>query len=133
VQWLTDTSTVNGSLPMPVLTIHTTNDPLVAVQHEEEYAEDVRQAGDRRLLRQAYTDHPGHCTFTPAEFVTGVETIRTRIETGHWGNLATPRHMQEFAESLGLGEAAFVRYQPGEFLSDRPLPCVDAAASTRAV
>jgi len=129
VRWLNDTSTVNGSLQMPVLTIHTTNDPLVAVQHEEEYAEDVRQAGDRRLLRQAYTDHPGHCTFTPAEFVAGVETIGSRIETGRWGTSATPRHLQRLAESLNLGGAAFVRFRPGEFLSDRCLPGSVAAAS----
>jgi pimeloyl-ACP methyl ester carboxylesterase len=122
VEWVARTSTLSGHLEMPVLTMHTTNDQLVPVQHEEEYAEDVRQAGDNRLLRQAYVDHPGHCTFTVAEFVAGVETIRTRIEIGRWDALATPRRLQALAESLGLGDAAFVRFRPGEFLGDRPLP-----------
>jgi pimeloyl-ACP methyl ester carboxylesterase len=122
VAWMKRTSTLNGSLRMPVLTIHTTNDPLVAVEHEEEYAEDVRRAGDNRLLRQAYTDHPGHCTFTTAELVAGVETVRTRIETGRWNGLTTARRLQALAMSLDLGPAAFVRFRPGEFLSDRSVP-----------
>jgi pimeloyl-ACP methyl ester carboxylesterase len=122
VRRLGRTSTLSGRLEMPVLTLHTTNDELVPVQHEEEYGEDVRQAGDRRLLRQAYVDHPGHCTFTPAELVAGVETIAARIETGRWGSTTTPQRLQALAESLGLGDAAFVRFRPGEFLADRPLP-----------
>jgi pimeloyl-ACP methyl ester carboxylesterase len=130
VGWTTRTSTLTGSLQMPVLTIHTTNDPLVAVEHEEEYAEDVHHAGDRALLRQAYTDHPGHCTFTTAELVAGVETIRTRIETGRWDGLTTPWRLQARAEALDLGPAAFVPLWPGEFLSDRPLSRhLDRAAS----
>jgi pimeloyl-ACP methyl ester carboxylesterase len=115
------TSTLSGRLEMPVLTIHTTNDALVPVQHEEEYAEDVRQAGDRRLLRQAYVDRPGHCTFTPAELVAGVETIAARVETGRWGSSTRPQRLQALAESLDLGDAAFIRFRPGEFLGDRPL------------
>ena len=122
VAWTTRTSTLDGSLRMPVLTIHTTNDPLVAVEHEEEYAEDVRHAGDGGLLRQAYTDHPGHCTFTTAELVAGVETVRARIEAGRWDGLAQARRLQALATSLDLGPAAFVRFRPGEFLSDRSLP-----------
>jgi pimeloyl-ACP methyl ester carboxylesterase len=122
VSSLRRTSTLSGRLEMPVLTIHTTNDELVPVQHEEEYAEDVRRAGDRRLLRQAYVDRPGHCTFTPAEFVAGVETIARRVETGRWSSTTTAERLQALAERLGLGDAAFVRFRPGEFLGDRPLP-----------
>jgi hypothetical protein len=88
------TSTLSGRLEMPVLTIHTTDDELVPVQHEEEYAEDVRQAGDRRLLRQTYVDRPGHCTFTPAELVAGVETIAARVETGRCGSSTRPQRLQ---------------------------------------
>jgi len=39
--WMLETSTLNGRLDMPVLTLHTTDDGLVPVQHEEEYADDV--------------------------------------------------------------------------------------------
>jgi pimeloyl-ACP methyl ester carboxylesterase len=118
VRWLSRTSTLSGRLEMPVLTLHTTSDDLVPVQHEEEYAEDVRHHGAQGLLRQAYTAHAGHCTFTPAELVAGVESISLRIETGRWGSTA-PEHLQALAESLGLGAAAFARFRPGEFLGDR--------------
>jgi pimeloyl-ACP methyl ester carboxylesterase len=120
--WLSRTSTLSGRLAMPVLTIHTTNDPLVPAQHEQEYAEDVRGASDQRLLRQAYTDHPGHCTFTPAELVAGVETVRMRIESGRWVSSTTAANLQARAESLDLGPAAFVRFHTGEFLGDRIPP-----------
>jgi pimeloyl-ACP methyl ester carboxylesterase len=119
VHWTERTSTLSGRLGMPVLTLHTTDDDLVPVQHEQEYAQDVRQAGDRRLLRQAYVDRAGHCAFTPAELVAGVQVIAQRIETGRWGSTATAERLQTRAERLGLGPAAFLRYRPSEFLGDR--------------
>jgi hypothetical protein len=35
-----------------------------------------------------------------------------RVDTGHWGSIARPAKLEAVAESLGLGEAAFIRYQP---------------------
>lgn len=120
--WMLRTSTVTGRPGMPVLTMHTTDDGLVPVQHQEEYAEDLRHGGSAALLRQVYTDRAGHCAFTPAEMVTAVVTMEKRIETGRWGGLADPRRMQARADSLGLGPAAFVDFRPSEFLGDRPAP-----------
>lgn len=117
--WMRRTSTVTGRLAMPVLTLHTTDDGLVPVQHQEEYAEDVRHGGSAGLHRQAYTDRAGHCAFTPAELVASVVTMETRIETGRWDGLADPRRLQARAESLGLGPAAFIGFRPAEFLGDR--------------
>ncbi|WP_030465273.1 alpha/beta hydrolase [Lentzea aerocolonigenes] len=117
--WMLRTSTLTGRLAMPVLTMHTTDDGLVPAQHQEEYAEDVRHSGASGLLRQAYTDHAGHCAFTPAELVTAVLTVEQRIETGRWDGLADPRRLQARASSLGLGPAAFVSFRPAEFLGDR--------------
>ncbi|WP_330277213.1 alpha/beta hydrolase [Lentzea sp. NBC_00516] len=119
-RWMARTSTLDGRLDVPVLTMHTTDDPLVPVQHEEEYAEDVREGGSAALLRQAYTDHAGHCAFTTAELVAAVITMDKRIETGRWDQLADPRRMQALAGSLGLGSATFVGFRPPEFLGDRP-------------
>jgi pimeloyl-ACP methyl ester carboxylesterase len=121
-RWMLETSTLTGRLDMPVLTLHTTGDGLLPVQHEEEYAEDVRGSGSAALLRQAYADHPGHCAFTTAELVAAVVTMDERIETGRWGGLADPHRMQGLADSLGLDSAAFVRSRPPEFLGDRPGP-----------
>ncbi|HEV2778245.1 MAG TPA: alpha/beta hydrolase [Actinophytocola sp.] len=121
-RWMLDTSTLTGRLDMPVLTLHTTDDGLVPVQHEEEYADDVHASGSGALLRQAYADHAGHCAFTTAELVAAVVTMDRRIDTGRWDGLADPHRMQALADSLGLGPAAFIRFHPPEFLGDRPAP-----------
>lgn len=118
-RWMLRTSTLTGRVAMPVLTLHTTDDGLVPVQHEEEYGEDVRDSGAASLLRQAYTDHAGHCTFTPAELVAAVITMERRIAVGRWDGLADPHRMQTLADSLGLGSAAYLRFRPLEFLGDR--------------
>lgn len=112
------TSTLGGDLQMPVLSIHTTDDQLAPVQVQEEYAEDVRAARERRLLRQAYVARPGHCAFTPAELVSAVQVLERRVVTGRWGATG-PWALNARAARLDLGEAAFVPYRPGEFLADR--------------
>ncbi len=117
--WMLRTSTLTGRLAMPVLTMHTTDDGLLPAQHEQEYAEDVRHSGSAALLRQAYTEHAGHCAFTTAELVAAVVTMDERVETGRWDATADPRRLQARAESLGLGPAAFVGFHPARFLGDR--------------
>jgi hypothetical protein len=109
---LEETSVPTGKLDVPQLTLHTTADPLVPVQHESAYADVVRRAGTNSLLRQAYVDRWGHCSFTPAELVAGVEALRHRVETGRWDSVAQPQTLQASASALGLGDAAFVPYEP---------------------
>lgn len=121
-QWMEQTSVLGGDLDVPVLTLHTTDDGLVPVEHERAYADTVRAAGADPLLRQAYTDTTGHCAFTPAELVAAVETVQERVETGGWGDSTTPWRLQARAESLDLGPAAYLPFRPGGFTGDRPLP-----------
>jgi hypothetical protein len=115
---LGETSVPTGELEVPQLTLHTTADPLVPVQHESVYADVVRRAGGNSLLRQAYVDHWGHCTFTPAEIVASVEALRHRVETGRWDSVAQPQALQASASALGLGDAAFVHYTPPALSGD---------------
>ena len=115
---LEQTSVPSGELEVPQLTMHTTADPLVPVQHESVYADAVRRAGTNSLLRQAYVDHWGHCSFTPAELVAGVEALRHRVETGRWDSVAQPQALQAAASGLGLGDAAFVHYEPPALSGD---------------
>jgi hypothetical protein len=115
---LEQTSVPSGELEVPQLTLHTTADPLVPVQHESVYADAVRRAGTNSLLRQAYVDHWGHCSFTPAELVAGVEALRHRVETGRWDSVAQPQALQAAASGLGLGDAAFVHYEPPALSGD---------------
>ena len=115
---LEQSSVPTGRLQVPHLTLHTTADPLVPVQHESVYGEVARAAGSGASLRQAYVDRWGHCTFTAAELVAGVEALRQRVETGRWGSVAEPQKLQEAATGLGLGGAAFVHYQPPALSGD---------------
>lgn len=115
---LQETSVPSGELEVPTLTLHTTADPLVPVQHESVYGDVVRRAGDNSLLRQAFVDRWGHCAFTPAELVAGLEALRSRVETGRWDAVAQPSKLQTYAESLGLGAAGFVQYDPPALSGD---------------
>jgi hypothetical protein len=115
---LEETSVPTGKLEVPQLTLHTTADPLVPVQHESVYEDVVRRAGSNSLLRQAYVDRWGHCTFTPAELVAGVEALRHRVEAGRWDSVAQPQALQSSASALGLGDAAFVHHEPPALSGD---------------
>jgi pimeloyl-ACP methyl ester carboxylesterase len=110
------TSVPFGRLQMPVLTLHTTSDFLVPVQHEDAYRDAVTRGGRAGLLRQAYVARQGHCNFTPAELVAAVHALEHRVGTGRWGSVATTEALQREAVSLGLGEAAYVRFRPGTLL-----------------
>jgi pimeloyl-ACP methyl ester carboxylesterase len=112
------TSVPTGDLEVPELTLHTTADPLVPVQHESVYADGVRSAGANSLLRQAFVNRWGHCSFTPAELVAGLEALRLRVETGRWGSVAQPQALQASASAIGLGDAAFVHFKPQALSGD---------------
>lgn len=115
---LEETSVPTGELEVPQLTLHTTADPLVPFQHENVYADVVRNAGANSLLRQAFVDRWGHCTFTPAELVAGLEALRQRVDTGRWDSVAQPQSLQSAANALGLGDAAFVHQEPPSLSGD---------------
>src|SRR5215467_4788075 len=66
LQYLSNYVIFDGNLTIPVLTMHTTGDGLVANQDEQAYASIVE---DRALLRQVFVHRAGHCTFTPTETV----------------------------------------------------------------
>lgn len=109
-----------GDLQMPVFSIHTNYDPLVPVEHEEEYADDVLSQGKRSLFRQAFVDRDGHCNFTSAELVAGIMVLENRVETGRWSSASVnARKLNQLASSLLLGDSAFSHFVPGEFIGDR--------------
>lgn len=118
VRWLARTSVPTGRLAKPELTLHTIVDNLAPVEFHQQYGGKVRRAGAEPLLRQAYVSRVGHCAFTPAEHVAALLAVQNRIRTGTWRH-AAPEALQSTAESLGLGGAAFVRYQPPPFVNDR--------------
>lgn len=113
-------SGLTGDLQMPVLTMHTLVDNLAPVNVEEEYAEDVRANGANTLLRQVWVDRPGHCSFTAAEIVAGIEVLEKRVITGRWGGESnSASKLNRLAASIDDSGSAFVQLAPQEFVGDR--------------
>lgn len=117
----------NGNLDIPVLTMHTTADPLVFNQVEQAYVSVVDERGDASLLRQIFVNRAGHCAFTPAENLTAIHTLISRLDTGRWGDSTDPTLLnQEAAQydptynvlppSTTLVPSAFLPYHPAIFL-----------------
>lgn len=127
VQYLEQNIIFNGDIPFPVLTLHTSGDGLVSNQNEAAYADVVREAGNNRLLRRTFIHRAGHCTFTPAETVTALGNLISRLDTGVWPDL-DPSTLNAEAGALGplnVAPPSFFDFSPANFL--RPFDTFDAA------
>jgi pimeloyl-ACP methyl ester carboxylesterase len=100
VGYLAHNIAFNGKLTMPVLTMHTTGDGLVVPENEQAYRSVVSRAGDGQLLQQTFVHRAGHCAFTPAETITAVQALLSRVDTGRWGPL-DPASLNSQAAALG--------------------------------
>jgi len=67
-----------GGLMVPMVTLHTTRDPIVPIVHEEVYESIVTAAGSGDLLVRQHVVRYGHCTFTLAE------TMGAFLDLVHW-------------------------------------------------
>jgi pimeloyl-ACP methyl ester carboxylesterase len=123
--YLSQFITFDGNLNIPVLTMHTTGDGLVANQDEQAYASVVRAEGNNSLLRQIFVHRAGHCTFTPAETLTAFQTLINRLDSGRWDGSTNPGLLNQEADALGptfntLGHGpvppAFLNFEPTIFL-----------------
>ncbi|HEY7047525.1 MAG TPA: prolyl oligopeptidase family serine peptidase [Jatrophihabitantaceae bacterium] len=127
-KYLAQNITFDGDLGIPVLTMHTTGDGLVVPENEQAYRRVVDQAGDGRLLQEIFVHRAGHCSFTPAETLTAVQTLLNRLKTGRWdlGGLQ-PDALNSEAVALGPGTNIFtvsgqVVPTPPAFLRFHPFP-----------
>jgi hypothetical protein len=119
VAYLTKYIVFNGNLDgRPVLTMHTTGDGLVANEDEQAYHSVVQDAKDAQLLRQIFVHRAGHCSFTPAETITAVQTLVRRLDSGHW--TVEPNALNTAATALGAAyntaPASFIHFKPAPFL-----------------
>jgi hypothetical protein len=118
IRWLQQTSVPTGHLQVPELDLHTISDQLVPVQQENWYRAQVRHAGSKALLRQAFVQRQEHCNFTPAELVAGVQALQHRVQTGSWDSVALPSSLETAATGLNLGDAAFTTFFPDKLTGD---------------
>ncbi|MGW2327519.1 alpha/beta hydrolase family protein [Streptomyces sp. NPDC001700] len=111
VGWMRHTSGFTGRLTDPQLNIHTTGDGLIPVQSESAYRRAATAGGSAELLRQAYVDAPGHCTFSPGETLAAVHTLERRLATGRWNT--SPDALNSTAKAQDpAAEARYVGYRP---------------------
>jgi pimeloyl-ACP methyl ester carboxylesterase len=134
--YLEENITYNGEIHIPVLTLHTTGDGLVVVENERAYRQVVREKRNERFLRQTFVSRAGHCAFTPAETITAVQSLLSRLDTGRWGPLDV-MDLNNNAEGLGPSfniffapsgaivpvAPAFVKFEPTQYL--RPFDADD--------
>jgi dienelactone hydrolase len=105
-----------GRLRTPLLTIHTTGDPLVPVQVEHAYADTARRAGRDALLRQAFVHNAGHCTFTTGEMLAALHAVERRAVTGRWPR-TDPAALDAAATALVPAETPrYAWYRPTPYL-----------------
>ena len=126
VRYLRRYTIFDGSLGLPVLTLHTTGDGLVPVSDERAYASVVGAAGHAALLRQAYIARAGHCTFTDAEMLAAFQALLHRLDTGRWDGVAEPAALERRARALqanltaehldpGAAPPAYIPFGPDPF------------------
>ena len=130
VSYLERNIAFDGQLPVPVLTMHTTGDGLVVPENEQAYRSVADRAGDGGMLQQIFVYRAGHCAFTPAETITAVQVLLSRLGTGHWDWAALdPGNLNAQAAALGPAynifsaggtvyptAPGFVRYWPTPYL-----------------
>ena len=68
-----------GNLRIPVVTLHTTGDPIVPVEQQSLYASKVSQAGTGSMVGQHAIDRYGHCSFQAAELMAAFSDLRERV------------------------------------------------------
>jgi hypothetical protein len=69
----------------------------------------VARAGRLPLLRQAFVDRAGHCTFTTGEMLAALRTVEQQRE-------ATPAALNSLATALDpAATPAYVRYRPAPY------------------
>jgi pimeloyl-ACP methyl ester carboxylesterase len=82
----------SGNLDVPVVTLHTTGDPIVPFGQLSLYTAKVSAAGKSALLKDIPVERHGHCTFQPFEVLGAFTTLWDRI----------PDHPAALASALNL-------------------------------
>jgi hypothetical protein len=71
-----------GALPVPVMSIHSINDPQVVVEAQSAYFDAVKAAGNADRLVQAFTDERGHTAQSAPELAAGLDALMQWIDKG---------------------------------------------------
>jgi hypothetical protein len=98
-----------GELPVPVVTIHSINDPVAVVEQESTFRDVVRAAGSGDRLVQAFTDEHAHVRLSAPEVGAALDALMRWIETGA---KPTPQSIAAACEQLRTSLDAPCTYHP---------------------
>jgi pimeloyl-ACP methyl ester carboxylesterase len=115
----------DGHLNVPMLSMHTTGDGVVIPPNESAYAKAVGATGSQNLLRQVFVHRAGHCTFSSAEVIAGLQVLLKRLDSGRWdASMLLPAALNASALAKGpkansgfgfSGAPSFVSFEPGPY------------------
>ncbi len=98
-----------GVLPVPVVSIHSINDPQVVVEAQSAYLDVVKRAGSADRLVQAFTDERAHTGQSAPELAAGLDALMQWIEKGA---KPTAQSIAAACEQLRASLDGPCRYQP---------------------
>jgi len=81
-QWTDQNYEPSGNLAIPVLTLHTSRDPVAPIFNETILAATVANAGFSANLLQRTVSRYGHCTLAPSEIMTALSDLAGWVQTG---------------------------------------------------
>jgi len=126
VQFMTQFGQPDGSLTLPMLTMHTTDDGRVIPGNERAYDDLVARHGRTDLLTSLFVSRAGHCAFSDAEIIAGFQALITRMDRGRWPDTSAAA-MNALAAAVGgtYAHTAPLDYSiadSGQFVSFTPEP-----------
>jgi hypothetical protein len=100
---------LTGALPVPVVSIHSINDPQVVVEGQSAYRDVVKAAGSGDRLVQAFTDERAHTGQSPPELAAALDALMGWIEKG---TKPTAQSIAAGCEQLRASLEGPCRYHP---------------------
>lgn len=105
-----------GDLSIPVFSMQGIGDPISASDAMDAITRGARAAGRQALLRTAFTETAGHCTFSPGEIAAAVDVVKQRLDSGRWPD-TSPAALNALARRIEpAAPARFIDYKPNTFL-----------------
>ena len=99
-----------GTLPVPVVSIHSINDPQVVVEVQSAYRDAVERAGSGERLVQAFTDESAHTGQSAPELAAALDALMQWIEKGTKPTAADDRRrLRAPARAASRDRAAIIR------------------------
>jgi len=98
-----------GAIAVPVISIHSINDPQVVVEVQSHYRDAVQAAGNGERLVQAFTDERAHTSQSAPELAAGIDSLMQWIEQG---TKPSPQSIAASCQRLRVTNDGPCRYHP---------------------